>query len=226
MKFAVGFQLSEGNEENFSNIVKSYKDNISEVFFSWQDIPSGRSGVASLHGYTDWNAQKRVEDELRTIKKLGIKLDLLFNGNCYGEYSLSEKLSNNVVSVIEHLENEVGGVDIVTTTSLMIAHTIKKHFPHIELRASVNMKIGTVKGMEYVSDLFDSFYVQREYNRDLEYIKELKLTLAKEALLYTDKTVGEIALELNYESTSSLNHNFKKATGFTPLEFRKMSTFS
>ncbi|MBE7038445.1 MAG: hypothetical protein E7404_06055 [Ruminococcaceae bacterium] len=174
MKFAVGFQLSEGNEENFSNIVKSYKDNISEVFFAWQDIPSGRSGVASLHGYTDWNAQKRVEDELRTIKKMGIKLDLLFNGNCYGEYSLSEKLSNNVVSVIEHLENEVGGVDIVTTTSLMIAHTIKKHFPHIELRASVNMKIGTVKGMEYVSDLFDSFYVQREYNRDLEYIKELK----------------------------------------------------
>ena len=55
----------------------------------------------------------------------------------------------------------------------------------------------------------------------VEYIKELKLTLAKEALLNTNKTVTEIALDLNYESTSSLNHNFKKATGLSPLEFRK-----
>ena len=55
----------------------------------------------------------------------------------------------------------------------------------------------------------------------IEYIKDLKLTLAQEALLNTSKTVTEIALDLNYESTSSLNHNFKKATGLTPLEFRK-----
>ena len=55
----------------------------------------------------------------------------------------------------------------------------------------------------------------------VEYIKDLKLTIAKETLLHTTKTVTEIAIELNYESTSSLNHNFKKATGLTPLEFRK-----
>ena len=55
----------------------------------------------------------------------------------------------------------------------------------------------------------------------VEYIKDLKLTIAKDSLLHTTKTVTEIALDLNYESTSSLNHNFKKATGLTPLEFRK-----
>ncbi len=55
----------------------------------------------------------------------------------------------------------------------------------------------------------------------IEYIKDLKLTLAKETLLYTDKSVAEIAFDLNYESVSTLNHNFKKATGLTPLEFRK-----
>ena len=48
------------------------------------------------------------------------------------------------------------------------------YFPNIEVRSSVNMKIGTVKGMEYLADLFDSFHVQRDYNRDLARLKELK----------------------------------------------------
>ncbi len=174
MKFSVGFQLYENGEEPFSHIVHSYKEHIAEVFFAWQDFATGRSAIATRHGYTDWSAQARLENELRAIKELGIKLDLLFNGNCYGEYAISEKLANSVISVIEHLESTVGGVDIITTTSPAIAHTVRKRFPNIELRASVNMKIGTVKGMEYLSDLFDSFHVQREYNRDLKHLKMLK----------------------------------------------------
>ena len=174
MKFAVGFQLYDMGEEPFSHIVDTYKEHISEVFFAWQDTPSGRSAVATRHGYTDWSAQSRMEEELRAIKAMGIKLDLLFNGNCYGEYAISEKLANSVISVIQHLHNAVGGVEIVTTASPAIAHTVKKHFPDIEVRASVNMKIGTVKGMEYVAHLFDSFHVQREYNRNLSHLKMLK----------------------------------------------------
>lgn len=174
MRFAVGFQLYEDGEEPFSHIVQTYKEHISEVFFAWQDIATGRSAVATRHGYTDWSSQCRLEEELRAIKALGIKLDLLFNGNCYGAYAISEKLANTVISVIEHLEQVVGGVEIITTASPAIAHTVKKYFPAIEVRASVNMKIGTVKGMEYLSDLFDSFHVQREYNRDIHHLKMLK----------------------------------------------------
>lgn len=174
IKYAVGFHLHEPGEEPFSEIVTAYRDHISEVFFSWQDLPSGRGGLTAHHGYIDWTAQQRTEEELRKIRQLGIKLDLLFNGNCYGAYALSEKLANTVCSVIDHLEAVGCGVEIVTTTSLAIAHTLKKHFPHIEVRSSVNMKIGTVKAMEYVSDLYDSFHVQREYNRDLDHLRTLK----------------------------------------------------
>ena len=174
MKFAVGFQLFDTDEQPFSEIIATYKDSISEVFFPWQDIPTGRSAVATQHGFTDWTAQSRTEEELRKIKAMGIKLDLLFNGNCYGAYAISEKLANTVCSIISHLEAAVGGVEIITTASPAIAHTVKKHFPEIEVRSSINMKIGTVKGMEYLADLFDSFHVQREYNRDLNHLKELK----------------------------------------------------
>ena len=174
MKFAAGFQLYEGDAEPFSEVVKLYRDKISEVFFPWQDIPTGRSGIASVHGYTDWTAQRRTEEELRKIKAMDVKLDLLFNANCYGQYALSEKLANTVISTVEYLNEAVGGVDIITTASPAIAHTVKRRFPDIEVRASVNMRIGTVKGMEYLSDLFDSFHVQRDYNRDLERLRALK----------------------------------------------------
>ena len=106
MKFAVGFQLYDLGEEPFSQIVNTYKEHISEVFFAWQDTPSGRSGIASRHGVTDWTAQSRMEEELRAIKAMGIKLDLLFNGNCYGAYAISEKLANNVGSIIAHLQED------------------------------------------------------------------------------------------------------------------------
>ena len=174
MKYNVGFQLYEGGEEPFSDIVESYKDHISEIFFPWQDIATGRSAIATRHGYTDWSAQERMEDELRRIKGIGVKLDLLFNGNCYGEYAISEKLANTVRSVIEHLDEIGAPVDTITTASLSIAHTVKKYFPAVEVRASVNMRIGTVKGMEYLADLFDSYHVQRDYNRNIPHLKMLK----------------------------------------------------
>ena len=174
MKYSVGFQLYENEEEPFSKIVDAYKEYISEVFFAWGDIPTGRSCIATRHGYTDWTWQRRMEEELIAIKEMGVKLDLLFNANCYGEYAMSEKLSNTVKSLIEYLRGAVGGVDIVTTASPFVAHVIKNSFPDIEVRASVNMRIGTVKGMEYLRDLFDSFHVQRDYNRDLKHLSELK----------------------------------------------------
>ena len=84
IKYAVGFQLTYPEEEPFSNIVSSYRNFISEVFFSWQDMPSGRSNIATYHDFTDRTTQQTTEKELKVIKDMGIKLDLLFNGNCYG----------------------------------------------------------------------------------------------------------------------------------------------
>lgn len=172
IRYSVGFQPS--GAEPFSEIVRVYRNSVSEVFFSWPQVGSGRGNIALNSGYADWTVQSRMEQQLKEIKGMGIKLDLLFNSNCYGGYSLSQKLASTVCSVIEYLAQIGCSVDIVTTTSPAIAHTVKKYFPDIELRASVNMKIGTVKGMEYLSDLFDSFHVQRDYNRDMRHLQHLK----------------------------------------------------
>jgi collagenase-like PrtC family protease len=174
MKFAVGYQLAEEGEESFVEIVREYKDHIAEVYFPWADMASGRAALTSRRGFVDWSAQERLQEELRAFRDMGVQLDLLFNANCYGGKAVSRHLENQVVSLLAHLGDVAGGVDAVTTTSLAVAHVVKKHFPKVEVRASVNMRIGTVQAMEYVAHLFDSFHVQRDFNRDPAHLRRLK----------------------------------------------------
>ena len=171
MKFLVGYQASREDGITFTQTIAPYLDHIDEVFFSWVNSPSGRGPVGYDEGYIDWTAQECMEEELSLIKKRGIRLDLLLNANCYGAESLSQRLSNQILSIVDHLYTRVGGVDVVTTASPFIADCIKKHFPQTRIRASVNMSIGTVRAIDYLGELFDSFYLQREYNRDLSCVR-------------------------------------------------------
>ncbi|MDD5599956.1 MAG: hypothetical protein PHV82_18575 [Victivallaceae bacterium] len=172
-KFAVGYQ-QKADGEIFTDVVKDYASNISEVYFAWPGQASGRNALGTVRGRRNWDAQYILEEDLREFKRLAIKLDILFNANCYGGRAVSQHLENEVISIIEYLADTVGGVDIVTATSLAVARTVKKYFPDIEVRASVNMRIGTIPAMEYVSGLFDSYYLQRDFQRNLEYVKRIR----------------------------------------------------
>lgn len=175
MKFAVGYQLpDEERNETFADIVSDYREHIAEVYFPWTGMPSGRASLNVSRGLVDWGAQRKLEQELVAFRDMGLKLDLLLNANCYGGKAVSRELENEVGSLLTHLGDIVGGVDIVTTTSLAVARTVKHYFEGVEVRASVNMRIGTVQGMSHVAGLFDSYYVQRDRQRDLKHLRRLK----------------------------------------------------
>ncbi len=173
MKFAIGYQQPD-NGERFPEIVSDYREHLSEVYFPWAGAASGRAALGKARGGTDWNTQYTLEEDLVSIREQGIKLDLLFNANCYGGRAVSQSLENEVISIMSHMADFCGGADIVTTTSPAIARTVKRHFPETEVRASVNMRIGTPQAMGYVSGLFDSFYIQRDIQRDIEMVKTVK----------------------------------------------------
>ncbi len=172
LKLAVGYQYSE--KLPFASIVSSYADSIEEVYFPWVDSPNGRSMIGGYDGYFDYELQNILVSELQEIKKMGIKLDLLFNANCYGEDSISEALRGRVYSIIDHLESHRIKPEIVTTTSPAIAYMIRQNYSDIELKASVNMRISSVKGMQYIEHLFDSYCVAKECNRNITLLKEMK----------------------------------------------------
>lgn len=171
MKFSVGYQLCADNWF-IENIIER-KQSISEVYFSFGDTPNGRNNQFKRSDMTYEKAYSKQLSDLKLLSEENIKLNLLYNATCYGKDSLAKSFFNKIGDEIDFFINEFT-LSSVTTTSPIIAKFIKSNFKNIDVRASVNMGIGTVEGMEYISDYFDSFYLKRELNRNFKKIKELK----------------------------------------------------
>lgn len=55
-----------------------------------------------------------------------------------------------------------------------------------------------------------------------QYIINQKIEKVKELLMYDEQSLSQIALDLGYSSTAHLSSQFKKLTGLTPSQFKKM----
>ena len=170
MKFSVGYQLS--NNTKFLNKIIEYKSHIYEVYFSWGEFPNGRNNQVKRADMLPWEAQSKQMEDLKKLSDAGIELNLLFNANCYGADSQSREFFNKIGDTIDYIKN-CYGLKSVTTTSPLIAKFIKNNFENLHIRASVNMEIGSIEGMKYISEYFDSFYMKRELNRDFDAIEKL-----------------------------------------------------
>jgi len=56
-----------------------------------------------------------------------------------------------------------------------------------------------------------------------QYIISQRIEKAKELLVYGELSLSEIAFQLNYSSVAHLSAQFKKITGLTPSDFKKLS---
>lgn len=169
MGFAIGYRhISEG--ERFSSVVLSYPE-VEEVYFPWVEEPSGRP-ILGYGEYDDAETIKEVlREELTALREGGKKLDLLLNANCYGEQAMSLALESRIRAIVEELTEWGCRPDVVTAASPFVARTIKKFFPDIETRASVNMRLTTLQAMRYLSPWFDSYYIGRDVQRNLYTVK-------------------------------------------------------
>lgn len=169
LKFAVG--LPKLNDAFVKKIIEN-SDKIYEVYFSWGDLPNGRSSQISDSSLTPWEMLDWQRNALKLIAEANISLNILFNGNCYGKDSQSRSFFNKIGEAADYIQT-VYGLSSVTTTSPLIAKFIKANFEDIKVRASVNMEIGTTEGMSYVAQYFDSFYMKRELNRNFNEIQKV-----------------------------------------------------
>ncbi|MFA4944079.1 MAG: hypothetical protein WC789_05190 [Lentisphaeria bacterium] len=174
MKFSVGYQFFDETGQPFSHSLCRLAEHVEEVYFPWLDSETCRASLINQGGKINWDGQAFLENDLGMLRQAGIKLNLLFNANCHGGKAVSQYLGNYVRSVIEHIREVAGGLECVTTASPFIAKVVKTQFPDIKTRASVNMRIGDVKGMQYLGDRFDGYYLQRDFNRNLDSIRKIK----------------------------------------------------
>ena len=165
MKFAVGYQPFLAGEL-FCELVADYREHISEVYFAVPGTPSGRPEPERDRELLD-----QLGYELTEIRKLGIGLDLLLNGNCYGGLAVSREFACDITQTLAKFAEIDLKPDVVTTTSPFVASVVRTDFPDIELRASVNIRLDSTLALEYLADTFDSFYIRRDLQRDLPTLK-------------------------------------------------------
>jgi hypothetical protein len=145
MTFAAGYQHFAYGAK-FADIALAHPS-VKEVYFPWIDEPSGRP----LLGYGEENDSDilaiALHRDLVKLREGGVKLDLLLNSNCYGAEAMSQKLEAHIVEIVGMLAETGLKPEIVTAASPFVARTVKKSFPEIEVRASVNMRLTTLQAM-------------------------------------------------------------------------------
>ena len=165
LKFSLGYQLPD--RYSIADVVEEFSAEINEVYFPWMGIAGGRGVSIACE-----DDQRVMERELKSIASMGVRLNMLWNAACYGAKSLSVELREMVDGAIRKMLDSTG-LHGITTTSLFIASHVRESFPAIDVRASVNMGVGSIPAVKCMEPYFDSFYMRRELNRSLSKVREL-----------------------------------------------------
>lgn len=148
---------------------------------------------------------ENIDIHSQTILVSGIELLLNYCTRFYGRQFITRKNSNHfIVTQVENILAEYfKGNDIN-----------KKGLPTVKhLAEEVNLSSG------YLSDL-----LKKETGKNAQdHIHFYLIEEAKNVLLGTNKSVGEIAYSLGFDYPQYFNKLFKQKTGKTPVEFRSMN---
>lgn len=141
---------------------------IREVFFAWP-------GVLASRPMDSWTAERRerLVADLKWARANGLELDTIFNANCYGDIAISDTLADHVSETLGEMEALGLLPEHLTTTSPFIATVVRRRFPGLRLRWSVNTDITTQNALDAVDELYDTFYMGLSEHRRLERVKTM-----------------------------------------------------
>ncbi len=91
-------------------------------------------------------------------------------------------------------------------------------------KINLSSHLSEITGNEY-SSLSKIFSSSEGITIEKYYILQ-KIEKVKELLIYDELSISEIAFKLEYSSNQHLSAQFKKETGITPTEFKKMNNKS
>lgn len=128
---------------------------------------------------------------------------------------IRQSLESNGFELIDDQKSEL--IEQVKTLLIGEIHHQKTQKPESETYSDfLSRKIGYE--YSYLNELFSS----TEGKTIGQYIILQKIERVKELLIYDEKSLAEIAFSLEYSSAQYLSSQFKKFTGMTPSQFRKI----
>jgi len=163
-----------------------------------------------------------VQEEL---EKLGITVNSIALGEVKVSYSIEEISEETLSKILED-----NGFELLIDKKAKIIEQIKNyiinliHYDDLEKYEHSNFSDLLEKELDkdyhYLTSLFSSI----ENITIEQFIILQKIEKAKELLKYGELTLSEIAFKLGYKSVQHLSNQFKKVTGLTASQFKKMTS--
>lgn len=163
---------------------------------------------------------KVVREEL---EKLGYKTDNVILGEARIS---SEKKQFDLNGIRKTLEEN--GFELINDKQAKLIEEIKISLIDLIHHNSAN-ELEKISLSKFLSEKFhhsyqhiSSLFSSKEGITIEKYFINQKIEKAKELLVYNELTLSEISYKLGYSSVQHLSNQFKKVTGFTPSEFKKL----
>jgi len=159
------------------------------------------------------------------LEKLDIPYSTLELGLVETINPITDVQKNNLATQLKEIgfellesENSV----IIKQIKSLIIHKI--HYSENELKINFSDYLAekTKHNYNHLSRLFS----ESEGITIEKYITKQKIERIKELIFNDDKSLAEIAFEMNYSSSAYLSTQFKKETGITPSEFKKIKDYN
>jgi AraC-like DNA-binding protein len=160
-----------------------------------------------------------VKVELRKLGLHFVVVDL-------GEVEIMEDISNEQREQLKAALSQ-SGIELMEDKKAIIIEKIKN--------AVIDMVHNTNDAMK----LKFSIFISEKLNYDYTYLSNLftevqgssiaqfiianKIERIKELIIYDELNITEIAFLMNYSSVAHLSNQFKKETGLTPSQFKKLT---
>lgn len=162
---------------------------------------------------------------ITTVRNIFNGLNIELKSVQLGEVQTSVDISESQKLQLEQ-ELLKNGFEILKDHNAKLISEIKSlivnqiHYSQESLKVNFSTLLSEKLNHEYtsLSKLFSSV----EGVTIERYILKQKIEKVKELLFYNELTLSEIAFQLDYSSSAHLSSQFKKETGMTPSEFKKM----
>lgn len=162
---------------------------------------------------------------LDAVRKVFTDLQLPINSITLGKVVTSKPIDDSQKETLKEKLADLGFEWLDDKQSQLINNIksiIVNEIYYEEEAATVNFSTLLAEKLSY-----DYAYLSRLFSavegRTIEkFIMVQKIEKIKELITYQEMTLSEIALQMNYSSSAHLSNQFKKVTGMSPTEFKKL----
>ena len=164
---------------------------------------------------------------INSVRDTLMAMNIPYNAIQLGEVELVHPLSENQkIAFAEQLQ--LLGFKLLDSAESQLINAIKTYIVemihHGKHATDTNISNALAQHLHKDYSALSKLFSKVEGITIERYILHQKVEKVKELLSYGEQTISEIAFEMNYSSSAHLSNQFKKVTGMTPTQFKKLKT--